>query len=109
MLICINNDTNTTQQKKLPFEFHNIGSYWDKKGENEIDIVCVNEEEKNVLFVECKINTKRINETTISTLKQKVATTGIFQNYKHYYGVASLDKIAVSDADVCFSVEEYIG
>jgi AAA+ ATPase superfamily predicted ATPase len=46
-------------------QFSDIQSYWDSKGENEIDIVAVNEHEKRLLFCEVKRNKKRINLTVL--------------------------------------------
>jgi AAA+ ATPase superfamily predicted ATPase len=41
--------------------FSTIGSYWDRKGENEIDIVALNEMEKTAIIAEVKRNNNRIN------------------------------------------------
>ena len=50
-----------TDQNKIPFEYHKIGRQWGKikdapKGQNtyEIDIVALNSDSKEILFVECK-------------------------------------------------------
>ena len=42
-------------------QFSDIQGYWNSKGENEIDIVAVNEMKKSLLFCEVKRNPKRIN------------------------------------------------
>ena len=49
-------------------QFSEISNYWDRKGENEIDIITVNELEKQIIFYEVKRNKKRIS---IPLLKQK--------------------------------------
>lgn len=49
-------------------QFSEISNYWDRKGENEIDIIAVNEMEKRIVFFEVKRNKKRIS---MSGLKQK--------------------------------------
>jgi len=49
-------------------QFSDIGNYWDRKGENEIDIIAVNEMEKRLCFFEVKRNKKRIS---ISELERK--------------------------------------
>lgn len=36
--------------------FNRIGSYWDRKGLNEIDVIAINENKKYVLLGECKLN-----------------------------------------------------
>ena len=50
-----------TDQNKIPFEYHKIGRQWGRikdapKGQNtyEIDIVALNSDSKEILFVECK-------------------------------------------------------
>lgn len=42
-------------------QFSNIQGYWDNKGENEIDIVAVNDYEKRILFCEVKRNKQKIS------------------------------------------------
>jgi AAA+ ATPase superfamily predicted ATPase len=49
-------------------QFSDIGNYWDRKGENEIDIVAVNDLEKRLVFYEVKRNKKRVS---LPALKQK--------------------------------------
>ena len=41
--------------------YTHLGQWWDRKGENEIDLVGVNEDEKRVDFFEIKRNAKRAN------------------------------------------------
>ena len=50
-----------TDQNKIPFEYHKIGRQWGRikdapKGKNtyEIDIVALNSDSKEILFIECK-------------------------------------------------------
>ena len=38
-----------------------IQGYWNSKGENEVDIVAINETEKRLVFCEVKCNPKRIS------------------------------------------------
>jgi AAA+ ATPase superfamily predicted ATPase len=63
-------------------QFTEIGSFWDKTGENEIDIVAVNELEKIALITEVKRNEKHIR---CNTLKQKAESminkTGRLKDY----------------------------
>lgn len=42
-------------------DFTRIGAWWDRKGENEIDIVAVNEIDKKMLVYEVKRNAEKIN------------------------------------------------
>lgn len=51
--------------------FSEIGSYWEKANLNEIDIVAVNELDKNVIVAEVKRNPLKIN---LSTLEEKSKT-----------------------------------
>lgn len=44
-----------------------IGSYWDRKGENEIDLVAVNEFDKNIEIIEIKRTADRINLNVLET------------------------------------------
>lgn len=45
--------------------FNEVGSWWDRKGENEIDIVAVNPFDKEILFVEVKRNRSKYDEDTL--------------------------------------------
>lgn len=45
--------------------FNRIGGYWDNKGENEIDIVAINDLEKHILVVEVKRQSKRFNQQVL--------------------------------------------
>ena len=73
---------------KMPFKIEKIWTFFDKKWQNEIDLVCVNSKQKKVLFIECKLNSKKFS---LNTLKEKVKNSWIYYSYKKYYWVASLD------------------
>ena len=60
-------------------QFSNIGSYWNRKGENEIDIIAANEMEKRLVFYEVKRNKKKIS---LPLLEQKAAE--IAKNYPDF-------------------------
>ncbi|PID87559.1 hypothetical protein CSB07_01160 [Candidatus Gracilibacteria bacterium] len=62
---------------KLDFTFTEIGTWLDRKN-NEVDLVYTDEKE-NIVFLECKLNEKRINKSEESQLKSNV---GLFLN-KH--------------------------
>jgi len=47
--------------------YTNLGRFWDRKGENEIDLIAVNELDKTVEFIEIKRNTSRINLKELET------------------------------------------
>jgi len=75
---------------KMPFKIEKIWSFYDKKWQNEIDLICVNSKEKKVLFIECKLNFKKFS---LGKLKGKVKESWIYYSYKKYYWLASLDFI----------------
>ena len=62
--------------------FTRLGGWWDRKGENEIDLIAENELEKSAVFVEIKRQASHYDE---SILKSKVdvflKATGKFKNY----------------------------
>jgi len=59
--------------------FSEVGSYWDKKGENEIDIIALNEMDKQLFFYEVKRNKKRIS---IPELENK--SKNIIKDYRSF-------------------------
>lgn len=63
------------EQLKLSYAYSNVGSYWERGNQNEIDIVAVNDEEKTMLIAEVKRNPKKIDlevlEEKASKLKAK--------------------------------------
>jgi AAA+ ATPase superfamily predicted ATPase len=71
-----------------------IGSYWDKKGENEIDLIVVNELKKNAQIVEIKRQQKQIK---YNILKEKARNmldkTGQLKDCKIEYLGLSLEDI----------------
>lgn len=75
-------------------EFTRIASWWDRKGENEIDIIAADELERKVTFYEVKRQAKDIN---IGILKDKAAhffnTTGSFHKFSVDYKGLSLENI----------------
>lgn len=58
------------EKLKLSKQFSEIGTFWDKKNQNEIDIVAINEMEKRVLFAEVKLNKAKINLTELREKSQ---------------------------------------
>lgn len=55
----------------LPFPIERIGRWWD--GGEEIDLVCLNEEEDKILFVEVKWSNKQIGTNILEELKRKAS------------------------------------
>ena len=102
---------------KLPFRIEKIWSFFDKKWQNEIDIICVNSKEKKVLFLECKINSKNINTKQLDIIKDKVKKSWIYYNYKQYFWFATLENINLEninlknikiECDYFLSLEDFI-
>ena len=48
-----------------------IGNYWDRKGQNEIDMIALNDIDKTAIIAEIKRQKKKINPTELGN---KVAT-----------------------------------
>ena len=59
------------------FRVTEIGSYWDSKGENEIDIVALNDLDKTSIIAEVKRNAKKIDmvklETKVKSIQKHLA------------------------------------
>lgn len=73
-------------------QFTRIASWWDRKGENEIDIIAADELEKRVTFYEVK---RQAADISIGILKDKAEmffhATGKFKNYDVSYQGLSMD------------------
>lgn len=72
--------------------FTRIGGHWDRKGENEIDMVAVNELDKTADIIEIKRNSVNIN---LDKLREKgihfMNATGELSDYKVAYRALSMD------------------
>jgi hypothetical protein len=82
------------EKLKLSQRYSDIGTYWEKANQNEIDIVAVNENEKRLFFAEVKINSKKID-----LVKLKEKSSKILDKHPQYsvsYGGFSLDDIQIS-------------
>ena len=73
-------------------EYTHIGTWWDRKGENEIDIIAAEELQKSVTFFEVKRQACNIN---LAILKDKaqhfLQTTGKFRGFRISYRGLSID------------------
>jgi len=49
-----------------------VGSYWDNKGENEIDLIAINELDKTGIVAEVKRNPRHINLERLTTKTKAV-------------------------------------
>lgn len=102
-------EINLKNNKILPFEFDKIWNFFDKKW-LEIDLVLFNIKEKKVLFIESKLNQKKINKNLFLDLEEKVDNIKYFKNYKKYFWFVSLDKIKNNfDKNIFqYSIEEFL-
>lgn len=73
--------------------FNRIGSYWDKKGENEIDIVAINDLDKRILIVEVKRQLKRYSHNTLVMKSSGLLERLKLKNYHIEYQCFSLDNL----------------
>jgi AAA+ ATPase superfamily predicted ATPase len=58
-----------SKQNRLPMRFSRIGSWWHRN--NEIDIVALNEDTKEILFAECKWQNKKVGIKVYDELIEK--------------------------------------
>ncbi|MDR2683897.1 MAG: ATP-binding protein [Prevotellaceae bacterium] len=76
------------QQLAETKQFSAIGSYWDRRGENEIDIIAVNDFERKILFYEVKRSENRINLNDLQLKSVKILKQ--YSNYHVEYKKLSL-------------------
>ncbi len=95
--------------KILPFEFFEIWNLLTKSN-IKIDLVLLNKPDKKVLFIESKLNNKKITPKLLQNLKEKVEKSGKYNNYKKYYWFVSLEKINnIFDEEILlYSVWEFL-
>jgi len=67
------------EQLKLSHDYNDIGSYWERGNQNEIDIIAVNDEKKTMLIAEVKRNSMKID---IKVLEKKASK--LMLKYKKY-------------------------
>jgi len=73
-------------------QYNVVGSYWDRKGENEIDIVAVNDVKKRILLAEVKLDSKKID---INKLKAK--SEKLLRSYPGY--TPDFEKLSLADIE----------
>jgi AAA+ ATPase superfamily predicted ATPase len=72
-------------------QYTRIGNWWDKKGEQEIDMVALNEFDKTCVIAEIKRNPKKLS---LSNLERKAATlSSEIKEYSIKYQLLSLEDI----------------
>lgn len=67
------------EKLQLEKNYSQIGTYWEKSNQNEIDIVALNELEKKVLIAEVKLNVKKIDMDVLEEKSKKLE-----KNFKKY-------------------------
>jgi len=70
-------------------QFNQIGSYWEKDGSNEIDLVAVNDLEKRLVIAEVKLNKDKYSENLLKAKAQKLIR--LYPAYKTQYLGLSLE------------------
>ncbi|MBS1776224.1 MAG: ATP-binding protein [Bacteroidetes bacterium] len=79
------------EQLKAQKQYNNIGTYWERNNQNEIDIVAVNDLHKTVLFAEVKRNPNKIS---IEKLKEKsLVLASQFKDYQFNFMGFSIEKM----------------
>ena len=71
-------------------EITEIGSYWDKRGQNEIDIIALNDMTMKATVIEVKRDPKKAD---IGYLKKKAGTVGGLKKFEVEYKTLSMDDV----------------
>ena len=69
-------------------KINKVGKWWDKN--SEIDIVGVNDDEKFVVFAECKYKNSKVGIDVLNTLIEKADTIKEYKSYKKEYVIYSI-------------------
>lgn len=81
----------------IPFRFTKIGGFWTRKGDVEIDIVALNEDEGKILFGECKLKGSKFSRADTQRLKGKATSVKWrIGKRKEFYALFSMDNISES-------------
>jgi len=79
------------EKLKASADYSNIGTYWEKGNQNEIDIVAINDDKKTMLIAEVKLNAKKINLELLREKSSKLVDKQ--KKYSVEYTGYSLDDI----------------
>ncbi|WP_377110275.1 ATP-binding protein [Pseudoalteromonas sp. R86517] len=74
-------------------QFNNIGSYWNSKGEDEIDIVAINDLDKEILIAEVKRQYKKYSEPKLILKSKSLLQNLNKKGYRVSYRGFSLDNL----------------
>ncbi len=61
-------------------QYNRLGTYWEKKNLNEIDLVAINDLEKIIVMAEIKMKKKRINMNILHEKSKKLLSS--YPGYK---------------------------
>jgi AAA+ ATPase superfamily predicted ATPase len=82
-----------TEILKESKQFNRIGSFWDRKGHNEIDVVAVNNADKRVLFIEAKLQYKNYEPAKFEEkINYAISQLKLF-DYEVTYQCVALDSL----------------
>jgi len=72
-------------------KYTKIGSYWERNNQNEIDIVAIDDLNKEVLIAEVKLNPDRLSEIVLREKAKNIIKQ--YEDYKVIYKLWSLDDL----------------
>jgi hypothetical protein len=71
--------------------YNRIGSYWEKDNQNEIDLVAINDMEREIVMAEVKLNKAKINLEALKQKSQRLLTA--YSGYKPIWLGLSLEEV----------------
>ena len=92
--ICCNIFIELCKEQKIHFIPSRIGSFWDRN--IELDIVAIDESQKQIFIGECKYHNKELELEVYYKLLEKVKNIKEFKNYKIIYGLFSKSGFATN-------------
>ena len=73
-------------------KYNQIGSYWEKGNQNEIDLVAINDLDKKIVLAEIKLNKGRIRPALLEQKAQKLLS--VYKNYDREFLALDVDDAA---------------
>ena len=93
--------------KMKPFEFARMGRWWE--GEQEIDIVAINDATRDALFVECKWGNRVDAPRILSKLESKADEVVLGgKKYNKRYAIAARSFRRTTDDAMCLTLDELL-
>jgi hypothetical protein len=75
-------------------KYNRIGSYWERGNKNEIDLVAINDINKEIVVAEIKTNKSRINLTELEKKAKNICAD--YQDYKLNIQALGIEDVALS-------------